>query len=229
VNAIVGVYRQHNLEHVQRLIAPALSAGWKTAWWALDGTVPELADVAVGEGPGEKLPLVNRALATLPTADWTVVADDDVAFHDGNVVEFVWLCEMAGFDLAQPARVRGTHISHKVTEQCKRSRARLTTFVESGPLYVVGPRYRDRILPLPEHRGMGWGLAFDWYDLHREGVRLGILDELPMVHVTGRISYDYHDMNQRYKAEAAERGHPHWETLQVWRTWQTHAPWLTGQ
>ena len=30
--------------------------------------------------------------------------------------------------------------------------------MEIGPLFVVGPRWRDRILPFPEERGMGWGL-----------------------------------------------------------------------
>ena len=33
---IVGIYRAENAGHVERLLAPALAAGWSTAWWALD-------------------------------------------------------------------------------------------------------------------------------------------------------------------------------------------------
>jgi len=225
-NAIVGVYRQRNADHVLRLLEPALAAGWPTAWWALDGVHPDLAEYTIGEGSGEKLPLVNRTLERLPPATWTVISDDDVEFRRGDVVEFVGTCEALQFDLAQPARARGTHTSHKVTEAPRRSRARLTTFVEGGPLYAVGSRYRERILPLPEHLGMGWGVEIEWYDLHREGCRLGIVDEVLIEHVGEGKAYDYHEMNRRVKEEAAARGNPRWEALAVWRPWQTHAPWV---
>jgi hypothetical protein len=230
-NAIVGVYRRRNVGCVLRLLEPALRAQWLTAWWALDGADPKLADYTIGEGPGEKLLLVNRALAKLPPATWTVISDDDLVFQDSNVVEFVMTCDALQLDLAQPARVRGTQRAHAIVEQRRRSRARLTSFVECGPLYAVGPRYRDRILPLPEQRGMGWGLEIDWFDLHRGGCRLGIIDELPMEHVGVPVAdYDYREMNQKMKAELVARGNPRWkgmqETLAVWRPWQADAPWL---
>jgi len=230
--AIVGVYRRHNGEHVRQLIAPALEAGWATAWWALDESDPDLADYTVGVGPGLKFPLVNRALEGLGAAEWTVVSDDDLRFRRGNVVRFVRLCQRAGFDLAQPARARGTQFSHAITTGVRGSRARATSFVEIGPLFAVGRRLRDEILPLPEHRGMGWGAELDWFDLFEAGGRLGIVDSMPVEHLGVLASdYDYAEVKARLTEEFAARGRARWEgmreTVGIWRPWQGKPPWVT--
>jgi hypothetical protein len=215
------------------LIEPALAEGWSTAWWALDRTHLQLTEYTVGEGPGLKLPLLNRTLERLgTTSGWTVVSDDDLRFRRGDVVQFVEICEAAGLDLGQPARARGTQFSHGITRRARMSRARATSFVESGPLFVVGNHWRDRVIPLPEHRGMGWGIEIDWFDLFEDGCRLGIVDETPMEHVGDAMkAYDYTDMNRRMKEELAARGRPYWagmrETVAVWRLWQKHPPWGT--
>jgi hypothetical protein len=229
--ALIGIYRKRNLSHAQRLTAPALKAGWTVAWWALDETHRALAPVTVGEGPGEKLPLLNRILDRIQPADWTVVSDDDLDFRRGNVIEFVQMCQQLQFDLAQPARDRRTQVTHPITRRARLSRARLTSFVESGPLWAVSPGWRDRVLPLPEHRGMGWGVEIDWHDRYREGMRLGILDALPIAHVgPPAAEYDWREMNRAMKAELAARGNPRWEgmveTLGTWRPWQKHPPWV---
>ena len=228
--AIVGVYRRRNGEHVRQLISPALDAGWTAAWWALDETDPDLADYTVGVGPGLKFPLVNLTLAGLDALDWTVVSDDDLRFRRGDVVRFVRLCDRAGFDLAQPARARGTQFSHAITTGIRASRARATSFVEIGPLFAVGPRLRDRILPLPEHRGMGWGAELDWFELFENGARLGIIDSMPVEHLGELASdYDYQELTDRLTQEFAARGRPRWEgmreTVAVWRPWQLRPPW----
>jgi hypothetical protein len=59
---IVGVYRAENAALVERLLQPALEAGWTTAWWALDRVAATLEPFTVGEGPGEKLPLLDAAI-----------------------------------------------------------------------------------------------------------------------------------------------------------------------
>jgi hypothetical protein len=228
---IVGIYRCENAEHVRRLIEPGLARGWKTAWWGLDGIHGLLEDVTVGEGPGLKLPLLNETLRRLDSrVEWTVVSDDDLRFLKGDVVRLVTLCDRAGLDLAQPARAFGTQRSHEITAAVRRSRARATTFVESGPLFVVGPRFRDRILPLPEQRGMGWGVEIDWHDLRAEGCRLGIVDATPIEHLGDwGEDYDFTDMRRDLLAELETHGHPMWagmrETLEVWRPWQTKPRW----
>lgn len=143
------------------------------------------------------------------------MSDDDTRLVGGDVVQFVRICETAGFDLAQPARERGTHFNHPVTRRSRFSRARATSFVESGPLFAVGTRYRDRVLPLPEHRGMRWSVESDWFDLSEDGCRLGIVDAIPVQDVGSPIK--------------GYEGRPYWagmrETVEVWRPWQRRPPW----
>jgi hypothetical protein len=105
---IVGIYRRRNAEYVLRLLEPALARRWGTAWWALDGVHPSLAEHTVGEGPGEKFPLVNETMRRSPPASWILVCDDDIRFVRGDVVRLLELSSRAGFDLAQPARAQGT-------------------------------------------------------------------------------------------------------------------------
>lgn len=228
---IVGVYRRRNAEHVRRLLEPALERGWSTGWWALDEVDPSLRELTLGEGPGLKLPLLNETMRRLGSRSaWTVISDDDLVFRKGDVVRLVHRSERAALDLAQPARARGTQLSHGVTVEVRFSRVRRTSFVESGPLFAVGPQYRDRILPLPEERGMGWGVEIDWYELARDGCRLGIVDSIVMEHM-GETATDYDDSEiRRVMLEELEaHGHPRWagmrNTLEVWRPWQWRPPW----
>jgi hypothetical protein len=229
---IVGVYRRRNVSHVLRLLEPALERGWSTAWWALTGADPLLEEYTVGEGPGEKFPLINETLRRSGhIASWTVLSDDDIAFRRGNVVRFVGMCERAGLDIAQPARARGTARSHEITTALRYVRARNTTFVESGPLVAVGPRWRDSVLPLPNELGMGWGVEFNWFDLMDSGCRLGIVDSTVVEHLgTVADEYDTTELHRRLRAELAARGaedfRPFERTLDAWRPWQRHPGWV---
>jgi hypothetical protein len=231
VRAVVGVYRCRNAGRVNALIGPALSRGWRTAWWALDSSHPLLSASTIGEGPGEKPALVNETLRRSGiSADWTVVADDDIRFCNGDVVRLVDLCERGQFDLAQAALAPHTHASHPITIAQHRVRARTTTFVESGPLYVVGPRFRDVVLPLSERWGMGWGIEFDWIDLLEQGCRLGVVDSMVIEHL-GKVAaeYDSREMRRRIGDELVARGATDWPTMQqtldIWRPWQRRPPW----
>jgi hypothetical protein len=232
---IVGVYRRRNASHVVRLLEPALERGWGTAWWALDGADRLLADITVGEGPGEKFPLVNEVLRLSGApAEWTLVSDDDIRFLHGDVVRFLHLCTQAGLDIAQPGRARGTKRSHEITVALRFVRARLTTFVESGPLFAVGPRWRDRVLPLPCELGMGWGIEFVWFDLMEGGCRLGIVDSVSVKHL-GKVAaeYDTTELYRRVNDELAARGAkdfgPFQQTLDAWRPWQWRPAWVRHQ
>ena len=228
--ALVGIYREANAPIVERLLEPALEAGWSTAWWALDRTAGSLAEVTVGEGAGEKLPLLNRALERHGPVDGPLLlSDDDIAFERGDLVRLVDLSERAGLALAQPAHAEGSEVSHGITRARPRSRVRLTTFVESGPLVAVAAHAVSRVTPLPEARGMGWGLELDWIDL---GLPLGIVDAVRVRHL-GKVSgtYDDAELRARMLGELAERGVDDWAPLQrtlgVWRPWQRSPPWMT--
>lgn len=233
---IVGVYRRRNAHLVRAIVEPARAADWSAAWWALDEVDDRLADITVGVGPGVRLPLLNE-LVTRAAAEtgWLVVSDDDVVFARGSIVQLVALCAEANLDLAQPARCDDNsrheyNVAHPITRVQRFSRARTTTFVECGPLFVVGPRWRDRIVPFPEDRGMGWGVELDWNELHGQGCRLGIVDGVRIEHhgVPG-AEYDFAQHVRCMHAELAERGLRGWadvqRTLEVWRPWHRLPPW----
>jgi hypothetical protein len=232
--ALIGIYRAANADRVERLLGPALAAGWTTAWWALDEVVPALERHTVGEGPGEKLPLLDDALERHgPPEGPVVLSDDDIAFERGDVVVLTELAERAGLGLAQPAHAPGSQVSHPITRAAAWSRARLTTFVESGPLVAVAAGWTSRVLPLPRSRGMGWGLELDWIDLARDGCRLGIVDAVRITHL-GKVGATYDDtaIRARMRAELAERGVDDWgplqRTLATWRPWRRRPPWIGG-
>ena len=117
-----------------------------------------------------RLSLLNELARHVPDEGYVVVSDDDVVFTRGTLDALVVLCERARLDLAQPSRSDDNsrfefNVAHAITRARRLSRVRLTTCVETGPLVVLGPRWRDRILPFPEERGMGWGVELDWHEL----------------------------------------------------------------
>jgi hypothetical protein len=231
--AVVGVYRARNAGRVRALVEPALARGWPVAWWALDEVVDDLRGLTVGSGPGPRLTLLNRLLDRAgPDAEWLVVSDDDVRFERGDVARLVSLAARAGLDLVQPAR-SDPGADHGITAARRLSRARRTSFVEIGPLFAVGPRWRDRLLPFPEERGMGWGLELDWLRLFREGCELGIVDAVRVRH-EGERGEEYDDAGEidRVHAELESLGYRTWADVQVtlgtWRPWQRSPGWVGG-
>ena len=226
------VYRRKNAEVVRELIQPALAAGWSVRLWSLDKVHPELADHTAGCGPGTKFELVNRLLDDRPprAGEHVVVFDDDAPFARGDLPSFIRTGAAAGLDLFQPAHVLRSNISHRITWRRPLSRARLTTFVEIGPIFAVSPGWRDRIVPFPDDVGMGWGLELRWTDLRAEGCRLGIVDAMPVRHLARfATAYAPDEEIARLDRLLAERGAPGWKglrrTLAVWRPWQARPPW----
>ena len=227
--SLVGVYRARNADRVRQISQPALHEGWNVSWWALDEVVEDLAEITAGCGPGAKLPLVNEILRRAGGSEWLVVSDDDVAFERGDVVRLVSFCARAGLDLAQPART-DAFVDHGITTARKLSVARRTSFVEIGPVIAIGPRWRERIVPFPEERGMGWGLELEWHELYREGCTLGIVDAVRVRHAGERgEDYDYRAEAHRIHAELEERGFGGWQDVQLtvgtWRPWQGSPAW----
>ncbi len=231
--ALVGIYRARNGHPVRRIVDAVRDEGWTVSWWALDEVVEDLADITAGCGPGERLPLLNELVRRSGDFEWLVVADDDVTFERGDVIRLVALCARAGLDLAQPART-DSFVDHRITSARRLSVARRTSFVEIGPLIAIGPRWRDRILPFPEERGMGWGLELEWHELHREGCALGVVDAVRVRHEGARgEDYDYRAEAHRVHAELEERGFDGWKDVQTtvgtWRPWQRSPEWVRAK
>jgi hypothetical protein len=231
---LAGVYSSRNTQRVERVVRPATAAGWDVALWSLDDVPASLEEATRGRGPGSRLQLLNRLLEHargLPR--WVVLCDDDVGFVRGDVVRLVSESEAAGFGLSQPAHAEGSHVSHGHTRAVARSRARSVPFIEAGPVSVLSPTWCGRVLPLPEWRGMGWGLELEWMDLRDEGCILGIVDRVQYLHLDpiGR-TYDESAERERMRADLDARGiadlSDFQTTLETWRPWSRRPPWSGG-
>lgn len=232
---VVGVYRSRNAQHAAALVRRPLGLGWRCAWWALDEIADELAAHTVGVGAGAKIPLLQEAIALSGREQGALVlADDDIVFRRGSLPDLVDMAERAGLGICQPAHVASSHVGHGFTRVRRRSRVRLTTFVESGPLVVIDRAWVERVLPLPVERRMGWGMELEWTDLRREGCRLGIVDTVTIEHL-GKVATDYDDLPERERllGDFARRGISGWRDVQrelaVWRPWQRRPPWLPSR
>jgi hypothetical protein len=230
--AVYSVYRRRNAAVLERLLAPALARNWTVALWALDEPDPKLAGLTIGSGPGTKFELVNRLLAARPPNPQqpVIVADDDAVFVRGSLASFLETMAAAQLDLAQPAHVLRSNISHRITWMRPLSRARLTSFVEIGPIFAVAAGWRDRVLPFPDDVGMGWGLELQWIDLRDEGCRLGIVDSTRVRHLSRfATAYAPDEEIERLTRLLEERGAPGWaglrRTLATWRPWRRQPPW----
>lgn len=226
---LVGVYAGRKADRVVRVAAPARAAGWEIALHALDDVAPELEDVTRRQGPGLRLENLNGLLEDaggLPR--WVVLCDDDIAFVRGDVIGLVAEAQAAGFGLAQPAHVPGSHVSHPQTRVVPRSRARSVPFIEQG-IAAIAPEWSGRVFPLPAWRGMGWGVELEWMDLAAEGCVLGVLDRITVSHldpVGG--TYDMDAERAQMAADLAARGldlTTKQVTLATWRPWRRRPPW----
>ena len=228
---VLSIYRQRNVQHILDLLGPS-EPSVRCAFWALDSPAPQLSAVTVGEGPGLKFDLLNQLVgaAELQPSEAVIVTDDDVTFTRGSLREFVELASEAEFDLAQPAHDRRSHWSHSITRRRRLSVARLTTFVEIGPVFFCGLGRRAEFVPFPENAGMGWGLDLKWHDLQTRGASLGIVDRAAVTHhVPPGVGYDIeHERNlnrERLAARGVERMADVQSVLATWRPWQRRAPW----
>lgn len=178
------VYRHRNAAFVQRLMGQCGDLSLHVVLWALDRPHPGLEPFTVGSGPGGKFDLVNAMLSSgsVPAGEHLVVADDDVVLARGDLRRLIDVVKAAGFGLAQPAHARHSYATFPVTRRRRLSIARLGNFVEIGPLFVVAPEWRSRVVPFPEGVGLGWGLDLRWMALADEGCSLGVVDRVTLRH-----------------------------------------------
>jgi hypothetical protein len=231
---IVGVYRYANAPLLVRIAAEAKRHKWEVRFWALDQTHPLLESYSFGIGKGSKFNLLNRLIhgKNMSDFDWIVVVDDDIAFEYGSLNAFLALAARAGMAIAQPAHTASSFSSHPITICQPLAIARLTTFVEIGPVFAVNRAWHSRVLPFPEDNGMGWGLDVAWSDLQTEGARLGIIDWVPLLHLYPVArDYDTTEEESRLQESLRTRGFQSLRDLQktvaVWHVWRSRPPWLS--
>lgn len=217
---LIGIYRRRNAATMARLAEQAP----RVLLWGLDGVHPALASATLGEGPGGRFDLLNR-LAAEVESPYIVVADDDVRIMAQSLAVLVAITAHFFLDLCQPAHgLRSIH-GHRITMRRPLSVLRETNFVDIGPILVIGPRFRERIVPFPPGLNMGWAVELDWMELcEHDGARLGIVDAVPIRHI-GAIAghYDATGEKARVKARLAQRGAARFD--EVWRVYKTVRPW----
>lgn len=229
-HALYAVYRARNAAYVEALLAPL--RGWQVCLWALDERAPSLERHTVGEGPGGKFELLDRMLAERPPPEgaYVVISDDDITFTSGHLPALVRWMRRAGLGLAQPAHEPDSHASHPFTKVAERSRVRLTTFVEIGPVFAVSPAWRDAVLPFPPDVGMGWGIELVWSRLTERGCRLGIVDAVRLRHhVKPGTDYDVAtalaEMHERFEAHGVAGWADVQKELARWAPRRLRPPW----
>lgn len=215
---LVCVYRSRNAPVVRDLIEQ-LPAGSPVALWSLDGAVPsDLAERTSGSGPGNRSVLLNRLVAELTTpVDALVVSDDDVRFAIGDLSRLVDAGRRLRLDVYAPAHLASSHASWDFTRRRRLTFARVTDFVEQGPLLVLSAIGRGVVLPLPEDVGMSWGVEVRWWQAARaRSARLGIVDAVAVRHlVPPGAAYDRAEQEARLDAELGRAGLSSLEQLHV--------------
>jgi len=232
----MGVYRYRNAPVLLRLINEATLYGWEARFWSLDQCHPSLAAYSAGVGAGSKFSLLNRLLREedFNSFDWIIVSDDDFILEQGSLAVLLALAGKARLAIAQPAHSLTSFSNHPITLCNPSAIARLTTFVEIGPLFSVNREWYERIFPFPDNIGMGWGLDIAWSDLRTSGAHLGIVDWVALRHLQPAAeAYDSSPERTRLQEALKCRGFrslaDFQKTLDVWRVWQSGPPWLNGQ
>jgi hypothetical protein len=229
--AVVCVYRTRNAQVVLDLVRGA-GPGATIRLWALEEIAPALAEWTIGSGPGLRTALLNRCIAALPDdhRGFVAICDDDAAFSQGNLAVTAATARAARLSLSQPAHDTHSLNSHRLNEARPWSRARLTTFVEVGPVLLVHDEAPALVLPMDESFGMGSGLEIEWMREARRNAdfRLGVVDLTRVRHLgPPGAEYDLEGGLSSFRTGLEEMGgYRHaLQTLATWRVWQRRPPW----
>ena len=193
---------------------------------ALAAQARDLHRWSLDVGAGMKFDLLARLVAQHPprsSEEWLVFLDDDVTIVRGTLATFIGIAAALAFDVAQPGHDRRGYVNYGLTVSRPFTRARLTSFVEIGPIFAVGPRARLRVLETFAGSGMGFGLERVWYNLEPRP-RFGVVDEVRMRHLnpsTGAYDADASIASgaatiERFGASADQPQ----ETYRTWAAWQ---------
>jgi len=97
--------------------------------------------------------------------------------------------------------------------------------VEIGPVTAFHADTFAALLPFPPLR-MGWGLDVHWAAIaRRHGWRLGVVDALPVAHLSAPVADAYPRVEAVAEAEAFLDGRPYVTRPEALRTVATHRRW----
>ncbi len=189
---VAGIYlsdRENRASHVVEELASSRRWNVEQRWIALGRSDPPPALAAVTTGtvrsPQPKFVLLNGLLGreALGTFDYVIVCDDDILLPPAFLDRYLELAARHDLALAQPARTHDSYIDHSIVEQLDGLDARLTRFVEIGPLFSMRRDALAHLLPFDEASPMGWGYDFVWpIAMDEAGLKMGIVDATPVAH-----------------------------------------------
>ncbi len=156
--ALIGVYLHERAGNAVRLVAQAEAEGIRVALWSLDTPHPDLLRVTAGVGPGMRTELLDRLWEPIRNDAWdlVLVVVDDVAFESGALRALIRTTAAGDFGVAQPAHDRSSWTAFAITARRPFRIARETTWVDSGPAFVVASPWIDAVA-LPCELGHGLG------------------------------------------------------------------------
>jgi hypothetical protein len=151
--------------------------------WALEEARPAVSHLTRGIGRLGKPDVLNRLLACTSRPDLVLFIDDDVRLPADFLPVYLRAICALNASVAQPALARNSIFSHEITLQRPHCWARLTNFVETGPLVSMTPRFLELVAPFPTFPPQGWGLDVEWAAVaQRHGLRQVIVDACPVEH-----------------------------------------------
>ena len=168
-----------------------------------------LTEMVVTE-PTPKFLLLDQLTDDAPDFDWVLLCDDDVEVGRDFVDQLLGLSDRYDFAVSQPARTVDSFTDHPIVQVIPGLLARRTRFVEIGPLVCIRRDAVPLLLPFGGNLGMGWGLDFIWpHKLARSGLRMGIIDAVPLAHRIRRpvTSYNYDVAAQEMHFSMARHSH----------------------
>jgi len=132
-----------------------------------------------------KFKLINTLLANANLSDfeYILVIDDDIELPGNFLNDYLEYIRQYDLALAQPARTLDSYIDHPFVGRMPGLTARLTRFVEIGPLFSIRRDLFDLLLPFDESSPMGWGYDLAWpVMVESNKLKMGIVDATPVTH-----------------------------------------------
>jgi hypothetical protein len=115
--------------------------------------------------------------------DWLIISDDDITTPAGLLDECLHVAARSDLKIFQPAHRFHSYTTFTLTQRQWNRLARVTHFVESGPLTGFHRDMVVKLIPFPSMR-WAWGLDVYWSEMARqENWNIGIIDAVPIRHL----------------------------------------------
>lgn len=214
---VIGIYLtdySNNTNHLVKQFNNSKIHHVDQKWIAIGKqNIPEqLKDLTVFHSK-EKIPkfkLLNMIIDDIDISqyDYLIITDDDIVVHDAFIDVYIDSLEKYDLKLAQPSRTRFSYNAHPIVLQKKNTSARITNFVEIGPIFSFHKSIYKDVLPFPTEAEMGWGLDFIWPKIgEKNNFNLGIVDLIAVDHSYRPQSKTYSNDQNRVLMENLLKKH----------------------